>query len=71
MEGEGSVQMVSEWAPVIDTEMCLLMKAGTKLSFDEVMPETDKLKKNKMEEATISLHSSWHAIYKVERKMKK
>lgn len=48
MGRDGSVQMISERAPVIDVEMCLFMKAGIKLAFDELMPETDKLKKNKI-----------------------
>lgn len=38
--------MVSEHVPVIDVEMCLLMKANTKLPFDKLMPETDKAKEN-------------------------
>lgn len=48
--------MVSKYAPVIDVEKWLLMKAGAKLAFDKLMPETEKLKRNKKEEATISLH---------------
>lgn len=49
MGRDGSAQTVS---------VHLSLKPGTKLAFDELMPETEKLKKNKKEEATISLHSS-------------
>lgn len=59
------MQMISKYTPVIDVEKCLLMKAGAKLAFDKLMPETDILKRNKKEEATISLHSSQCVVQKV------
>lgn len=39
-----------KWSPnvsLIELEMCQLINTCKKLTFDELMPETDKLKKNK------------------------
>lgn len=39
--------MVPISVPLLKLEMCQLTETGKKLTFDELMPETDKLKKNK------------------------
>lgn len=38
--------MVPKCIPLIEMEMCQLKNAGKKLTFNELMPETDKLKMN-------------------------
>lgn len=47
IDGKGWVSLDGPQMPVIELEMCQLKNTGKKLTFDGLMPDTDKLKKNK------------------------